>query len=347
VAEHVLTLKELNRATLARQLLLERKKIPVLAAIERLAGLQAQWPPAPYVGLWSRVAGFKREALEQAVLRGDVVKPTVMRGTLHLVTTRDYPIFWWALRDMPTWYDDAHLAHALEALEGARTLAEQEPLTHKEALAYLEREHGHADDLQRRRIFQALRRHAHLLHTPDSALWSGRPTGVFHPYPEPEPMEVLAARTELVRRYLTAFGPATRADIADWSGLRVADFAAALDALEPLRRVRDERGRELLDLPRAPLPPADTPAPVRFLPKWDNLLLGHADRTRVLPEELRRTVIAKNGDVTQTFLVDGMVAGSWAADKQGKVVLTPYAPLPRVARREVDDEAARLEAWLR
>ena len=99
---------------------------------------------------------------------------------------------------------------------------------------------------------------------------------------------MLAARDELVRRYLAAFGPATRADIADWSGLRVADFAAALDALEPLRRFRDERGRELLDLPRAPLPPADAPAPVRFLPKWDNPLLAHADRRRVLPEELRQ-----------------------------------------------------------
>ncbi len=347
MAERVLTLKELNRATLARQLLLERKKVPVLAAIERLAGLQAQWPPSPYVGLWSRIAGFTRDALERPILRGDVVKPTVMRGTLHLVTARDYPMFWWALRDMPTWYDDAHLAHALEALDGARTLAEKEPLAHKEALAWLEREHGHTDDLERRRIFPAVRRRAHLLHTPGSALWAGRPTAVFHPYPEPEPMEVLAARTGLVRRYLAAFGPSTRADIADWSGLRVADFAEALDALEPLRRARDENGRELLDLPRAPLPPADTPAPVRFLPKWDSTLLAHADRTRVLPEDLRKTVIAKNGDVTQTFLVDGLVAGSWVADKQGAIALTPFAPLPRVARREVDDEAARLEAWLR
>jgi hypothetical protein len=160
-------------------------------------------------------------------------------------------------------------------------------------------------------------------------------------------MDVLAARVELVRRYLGAFGPSTRADIADWSGLRVSDFAAALDALEPLRRFRDESGRELLDLPRAPLPPADTPAPVRFLPKWDNTLLAHKDRRRVLPEELRKAVIGKNGDVTQTFLVDGIVAGSWTSDKQGKVAITPFAPLPRTARRAVEAEAALLEAWLR
>jgi Winged helix DNA-binding domain len=347
VAERVLTLKELNRATLARQLLLERKKIGVLPAIERLAGMQAQWPPSPYVGLWSRVTGFKREALERAILRGDVVKPTVMRGTLHLVTSRDYPVFWAALRDMPTWYDETHLAHALEAVQGARRLAERAPLTHKEGLAYLEETHGHADELTRRRIFHAVRRHAHLLHAPESALWRGRPLGLFHPYPDPPELDVVAARTELVRRYLAAFGPSTRADIADWSGLRVTDFAPALEALEPLRRFRDENGRELLDVQRAPLPPADTPAPVRFLPKWDNTLLAHADRRRVLPEELRKAVIAKNGDVTQTFLVDGVVAGSWAADKQGKISLEPFAPLPRVARREVDEEATRLEAWLR
>jgi hypothetical protein len=338
-----LSLRELNRATLARQLLLDRKKVGVLAAIERVAGLQAQWPPSPYVGLWSRLAGFERESLERAVLRGDVVKPTVMRGTLHLVTARDYPIFWWALRDMPTWYDETHLEHALRLLEPVRKLA---PLTHKEGLAYLE-DAGHADEIERRRIFHALRRHAHLLHARESALWKGRPSAVFHPHPEPDELTVLAARKELVRRYLAAFGPATRADIAGWSGLRIADFTEALDALEPLRRFRDEKGRELLDLPRAPLPPADTPAPVRFLPKWDNTLLAHADRTRVLPEELRKAVIAKNGDVTQTFLVDGLVAGSWTNDKKGKISLTPFAPLPRAARRAVEEEAARLEAWLR
>jgi hypothetical protein len=341
-----MTLRELNRATLARQLLLERKRIGVLPAIERVAGLQAQWPPSPYIGLWARVAGFTRPSLERAILRGEVLKPTVMRGTLHLVTARDYPMFWWALRDMPTWYSDAHLAHALKALTGARRLAKRAPLTHKQALDYLESV-GHDDDLERRRIFHAVRRHAHLLHAPASALWTTRPSAVFHPYPEPEPMEVLAARSELVRRYLGAFGPATRADLADWSGLRVADVAPAIEALEPLRRFRDEAGRELLDLPRAPLPPPGTPAPVRFLPKWDNTLLAHKDRRRVLPEELRKAVIGKNGDVTQTFLVDGIVAGSWSSTKEGKVAIMPFAPLPRVARRAVEDEAASLEAWLR
>jgi hypothetical protein len=345
MTERVLTLEELNRATLARQMLLARKKVPVLSAIERLAGMQAQWPPAPYVGLWSRVTGFRREALEQALLDGDVVKPTVMRGTLHLITTRDYPMFWTALRDMPTWYDNEDLAHARKALAGSRALAKTEPLTLNAALEHLEREHGHVD-MEARRIFHAVRRHAHLLHAPETALWSARPIAVYLPYRKPAKIDVVVARTELVRRYLAAFGPATRADISEWSGLRVSDFAPALEALEPLRRFRDENGRELLDLPRAPLPSPDTPAPVRFLPKWDNLLLAHADRTRVLPDEIREDVIQK-GNIAQTFLVDGMVAGTWAADKKKrKIDVTPLTPMSRARLREVKQEAARLATWL-
>ena len=340
-----LTLAELNRATLARQMLLERRRIGVVPAIERVAGLQAQWPPSPYVGLWSRVAGFKRESLEQAIRRGDVIKPMAMRATLHLISARDYPVFWAALSEMPTWFGDTHVAHARKAIPGVRRLAEAGTLTINDVLEHLEREHGHTG-IEARRIFHAVRRHAHLLHTGDTALWSARPLAVYSALPEPAPVEIIAARAELVRRYLAAFGPSSRADIADWSGLRVADFAPALELLEPLRRFHDETGRELLDVQRAPLPAGDTPAPVRFLPKWDNTLLAHADRRRVLPEELRKTVIGKNGDVTQTVLVDGIVAASWAADPKGKVTVTPFAPLPRTARRAVDDEAALLEAWL-
>ena len=128
--------------------------------------------------------------------------------------------------------------------------------------------------------------------------------------------------------------------------MRIGDFSPALEALEPLRRFRDEQGRELLDLPRAPLPSDDMPAPVRFLPKWDNLLLAHADRTRVLPEEYRKAVIGKTGDVRQTFLVDGLVAGLWRFER-GRVELEPFAPLPRVPQRELEHEAKRLADFLR
>jgi hypothetical protein len=344
--ERVLTLRELNRATLARQLLLQRKRLTAPAVIEHLAGMQAQWPPAPYVGIWSRATAFKRERLEQAVLDGDVVKASMMRNTLHLVTRRDYPMFWTALHDIPSWPDEAAIADGVRIAPLIRALALAEPLRTQEALAYLEREHGLVD-IHRNRVWHVARTRSHVMHAPQTALWSSRPQGLFAALDEPEAIEKLAAIASIVKRYLGAFGPASRADIATWSGMRVVDFGPALELLEPLRRFRDERGRELLDLPRAPLPSADVPAPVRLLPKWDNLLLSHADRTRVLPEEYRKQIVAKNGDVAQSFLVDGVVAGEWSADKSGKVTLELYAPLPRVARREVEDEAARLEAWLR
>jgi hypothetical protein len=337
-AVRTLSLRELNRATLARQLLLERKKLSPLAAIERVAGLQAQWPPSPYIGLWSRIDGFRRETLERAIVRGDVIKPTVMRGTLHLVTARDYPLYYAALRDMPTWFQPQHLEHARRILEEIRALA---PITQADAVAHV-RGLGH-EETDARRIVHAVRRHAHLLHTPDSALWRTNPKALYHSYPDPPELDGAEARAELVRRYLRAFGPATKADVSDWSGLAVRDFAHALDGLPTFR---NEEGRELFDVPRAPLPPADTPAPVRFLPKWDNTLLGHADRRRVITDELRRGVIAKNGDVAATVLVDGFVAATWRYDRSGKVDVTFVAAATRTQKAEVADEAARLSAWL-
>jgi hypothetical protein len=343
MAERVLTLRELNRATLARQLLLERRKLSPARAIEHLVGMQAQWPPAPYVGLWSRVEGFRREALERAVLRGEVLKPTVMRGTLHLITKRDYPLFWWALRDMPTWYQAQHLERALTLVDGVRRLA---PLTHAEGLAWLEQEHGHADDTDRRRIFHALRRRAHLLHAQESALYKVQARAVvFHAHDEPEEVDVIQARTALVRRYLAAFGPASKKDISRWCGLRVSDIVPALEALEPLRRFVNEDGKELLDVPRAPLPPAETTAPVRFLPKWDNVLLSFDDRRRMLPPEHKEAVFATNGDVGQTVLVDGRVAATWKA-QGGRVAVDYLEPVTRTQRAEVADEAERLAGWL-
>ena len=148
----------------------------------------------------------------------------------------------------------------------------------------------------------------------------------------------------MLRRYLAAFGPSSRRDIGAWSMMHVPEISRALERLE-LRRFRDESGRELLDVPRAPLPDPETPAPVRFLPKWDNVLLAWADRTRVLPEEYRKRVIKTNGDVAQTFLVDGLVAGMWSVEKD-RVVLEPLGRLSRSVRREVEDEAERLEAFV-
>ena len=339
-----LTLRELNRATLARQLLLERRRLPVARAVERLAGMQAQWPPSPYIGLWSRLDRFRRETLERAILRGDIVKATLMRSTLHLVARRDYAPYWTALHDIRTWADSAVLSDAQRAELGLEELVAAGPVTLKQVVAHLER-HG-LFDVHARRVWHAARVRLHVHHAPHTALWTNRPEAVYTRVDAHDELDRLAAVTHLVRAYLSAFGPATRADLADWSGLRVRDFDPALEALEPLQRFRNEDGKELLDLPRAPLPPAEMPAPVRFLPKWDSILLAHADRRRVLPEEYRKGVIVKNGDVAQTFLVDGLVAGTWHSEG-GHVRAEAFAPLPRVARREVADEAARLEAWLR
>jgi hypothetical protein len=182
---------------------------------------------------------------------------------------------------------------------------------------------------------------AHVLHHYESALWRPRSDSRFVPVEEPESHDPTEARAEVFRRYLAAFGPATRRDIVAWSMMHVPEIGRALDRLEPLLRFRDEEGRDLLDVPRAALPDPDTPAPVRFLPKWDNVLLAWVDRTRVLPEQYRKTVISMNGDVAQTFLVDGFVAGIWRAEN-GRVVSEPFSALPRSVRRELEGRSRTL-----
>jgi Winged helix DNA-binding domain len=336
----VLTLRELNRATLARQLLLERRRLAPTTVIERLVGMQAQWPPAPYVGIWTRTTSFRRETLERALAGGAVVKATVMRQTLHLVTQSDY----WLLRSAMSetnfpW--ESRLAKRLAPV--ARALADKGPVRTADAIVELA-EHD-LGGLDARRAWRYARAAAHLVHHHETGLWHARPEGRFVALDEPCEQVPVEARAEMLRRYLGAFGPATRRDIVAWSMMHVPEITAGLELLEPLRRFRDEHGRELLDVQGAPLPSADTPAPVRFLPKWDNVLLAFHDRSRILPEEIRKRVIRANGDVAQTLLVDGFVAGTWRAEA-GRVAVEPFAPLPRGVRREVAEEAARLEAFL-
>jgi len=341
VPERVLTLRELNRATLARQLLLQRKRLSPAQVIERLVGMQAQWPPAPYVGIWTRVTSFRRESLARLLANRAVVKSTVMRQTLHLVTRRDYALMRAALSET-NFPDQTELATRLVAT--VRAFAAKGPVTTRELLDHIEREHG-LTGFEALQGWRGARVRAHVVHHHETALWNARPQGLFITLEEPEQHDPTEARAQILRRYLAAFGPATRRDIGAWSMMHVPEIVRALERLEPLRRFRDEHGRELLDVPRAPLPDPDTSAPVRFLPRYDNVLLSFADRTRVLPEEYRRIVITNNGGVGQTFLVDGFVAGLWEVEK-GRVVLEPLRRLSRSAQREVKDEAARLEAFL-
>jgi DNA glycosylase AlkZ-like len=341
LTERVLTLRELNRAVLARHLLLERKRLSPVAVIERLVGMQAQWPPAPYVGIWTRTTGFKRETLERELAKGTVVKATVMRQTLHLVTPRDYGLIRSAMSEANYPWE---MAIAKRLAPAVRKLASGGPVVSADAIAHLERNHE-ISGISARRAWQAARMRAHLVHHHETALWRARPEGRFVALDEPEPHVPLMARAEMIRRYLAAFGPASLRDISRWSMIHVPKLKASLAELEPLRRFRDEQGRELYDVPRAPLPDPDVPAPVRFLPKWDNLLLAWADRTRILPEDYRKRVIRMNGDVAQTFLVDGFVAGTWEVEG-GRVVVSPFAKLSRSAQRELKEEAEPLEAFL-
>lgn len=342
-----LSLRELNRATLARQLLLRRQRLPVTRAIERIAGLQAQENPAPYVGLWSRLSDFDPRVLDRALARGRVVKATLMRATLHLVTRDDFEHFVAALDSGGLARIGAQTSALVEpVLQPLRAFA-VEPRSRRELADLVEQQHG----LDMRigvgagYVWEALRIRGRIVHTADSARWAAPSRMRWIALDAVDAIDVADARRHLVRRYLGAFGPATRADISQWSGIRVRDLEPALVALEPLRRFADERGRELLDLPRAPLPPPDEPAPARLLPRFDNLVLSHDDRRRVLPEEYRAPVI-QGGDVAASFLVDGLVAGTWSLEK-GRVRLRPFAPLPRGSRRELEEEAAMLEAFVR
>ena len=350
-----LTLHELNRATLARQLLLRRHRLSVARATERVGGIQAQWPPSPYIGLWSRIEGFRPELLVRAVGRPDVVKATLMRTTLHLVSARDYLAYAGIYRERRIAELERQLAALGEeadfAQDGKRVAAyaAERPSTRPELLALLGRPRLRLEDRRPWLAWYGLAAHAGLVAGPSSSTWRAHTAGgTYVParaWLGAEAASGPEAASHLVQRYLAAFGPASRPDIAQWTGLPLAVLDEGLARIR-LRRFRDELGRDLHDLPRAPLPPRDTPAPPRFLPRWDSLLLAHDVRTRVLPEEHRQAVIARNGDVPETFLVDGFVAGRWSF-AEGRVELEPFAPLPREARRAVEDEARNLASFLR
>jgi hypothetical protein len=343
-----LTLRELNRATLARQLLLERVRLDVPTAIHRLGALQGQRPRAPYVALAARLEGFEREDLSRALHDRTVVRATLMRETLHLVTAADYPHDAVAMAPYFRTLRPNHLPDGVDmkrvvelAGHAAEALAEPlEATALRPILANLEREM--ADD----RVWRRVRTNAPILHVPGdephafgqrnrfvaAAAWLGKL--------EAEEGDGLV---RLVRRYLAAFGPASRADIGAFTGLAVASIAPALESLEPeLERLTDERGRELYDLCGAPRPPEDTPAPLRLLGEWDNVLLGHADRTRMFDDETRGRVIRKNGDVLPTILLDGVVAGTWWWRRKQDVATleaTPFVKLAKAARTELEAEA--------
>jgi hypothetical protein len=335
----VVTRRELNRALLARQLLLERRRLRLPRAVEQVGCLQTQYAPSGYVGLWSRVVGFERDALTRALERRSLVQATLMRNTIHVVSRADY----WPLV----------IAVRGERMAWSRTVQRSDERVVRGAAERLRR--FLADGPRRQKEIAdaglwvpGVGIWLDLVRVPPSGTWERRRADLFGLAedwvgPEPELGEA-EAREHLVRRYLGAFGPAPRRDIADWAGMTVGALAVALERV-PLRRFRDEECRELLDLPRAPLPPSDSPAPPRFLPTWDATLLVHARRTGILAEQHRKRIFhVRNPQSERTFRVDGKVAGAWRYDG-GRITLEPFGRLTRAARAELGEEAERLAAF--
>jgi hypothetical protein len=340
-----LNLRELNRATLARQALLERAPgaSPVVM-IERLAGLQAQEPKPPFIGLWSRIEGFEADDLREALRSGDVVRATLMRATLHLFSARDYTAFRTALQPaldgsmqgvLKARKADVDIDKTLAAAR--RLLAGGKKLTFDDIRDALSEQFPDADH---RALGYVARTGLPLAMVPTDDPWGFARDSQFSLVSK---VDQQAATEELVRRYLAAFGPASPIDMQIWSGLKgLKDSFAAIEAeLE----VVDGPNGKLYDLPDAPRPDADTPAPVRFLPAFDNMLLGHKDRTRVIDDEHRPKVVTKNLRIHPTFLVDGFVAGMWqvkATKKKATLTLEPFVKLTKNVQKELADEGEAL-----
>lgn len=345
-----LTTRALNRATLARHLLLERHAMSADEAIERLAGMQAQEPGPPYTGLWSRLEGFEAGDLAELIESRKVVRATSMRSTVHLHTAKDLL----ALRST--------IAPAIEAAtlsvvrvrraevdmeavveEGEKLFAKGEALTAKQLRDALEKGHK-GEDI--RALAMVVRTHLAMVRVPNGGRWGFTPSAPFTPLETwlGKPAAKRANQPKLVERYLGAFGPASVADAEQWLG--AGGLAPAFEKLD-LKRFEDEQGRELFDLPDAPRPAEDTPAPVRFLPEFDSLMLAHKDRTRVISDEHRKQLTTKNLRVRATVLVDGRVAAFWKVEKKTGTTTVVVEPLVRLTKADRAETKAEGEALAR
>ena len=356
--------RALNRATLARQLLLEPASgLDPTTALEQIGGVQAQEPASPFLALWTRLADFDPAALRVAFERRDAVKATLMRITLHAVSAADYRALLPAL--LPMFRATGALRRGTPRPEGVGELAAAAaefavtPRRSFELRDFLAGRTGSGSLATP--VWWWVRRELPLVHVPEEVGWSftRRPliTTASAWFDDASlldggEMEIERARQHVVRRYLGAFGPASTADLSAWTGVSASDFRAAITALDEegsLVRFRNEAGRELLDLQGAPRPAEDVAAPPRLLPMWDEVLLGFRDRTRIISDEDRARVVGRNGDVLPTFLVDGRVGGFWWAEPDSagtRVVLEPFRRLAATDRRALESEAVRLARFV-
>ena len=350
----LLTTRALNRALLARQMLLARETLTALEAIERLVAMQAQVARPPFVGLWTRLSDFERAELADVLHARTVVRVTALRGTLHMMTTADYVALRGALQPMLTRGTLAILRGRatsldIEALTAeARKFFGKSPATFDALRHHLEVKFPKQDE---RAMAYAIRTHLPLVQVPTDAPWAFPASADFAVADGWLSRKVPTTATSaeaLVLRYLAAFGPATPTDAQAWSGM--AGLRETFEALRPqLVTFRDTRKRELFDLPNAPRPEADAPAPVRFVPDFDNIVLSHDDRTRIVADEHRPRVTLKNLQVRATFLVDGMVAGTWKSERKRKtavLVVEPFGAVVKRTRAALEEEGERLLAFL-
>ena len=343
----------LNRATLERQLLLEREKLDVSEAVRRVVGLQAQEPVSPYLALWNRIEGFDPADLESAFEERHIVKAPLLRITLHAVAREDYPTFHQAmlstlraarLNDRRFRASGLSIEEADALVPGLVEFARQ-PRTAEEIQRELDRLHGNP---LHERVWWALKTYAPLTRAPTGGPWSFGRDLVFEAAPDDPRPERLAAIRALFTRYLAGFGPASVEDFAHFVLHRRATVREALEEGDDDEFVIREGpdGRPLYDLAEASLPDPETPSPVRLLGMWDNVLLAYVDRSRVIPDEYRPLVTRRNGDVLPALLVDGHVAGVWRPVEEG-IEVTAFHSLDRDVWDQIEAEAQSVAAWLR
>jgi hypothetical protein len=342
----VLSQRGLNRATLARQHLLERAPAPAIDMIEHLGGMQSQAPLAPYVGLWTRLQDFTPDELSALTEERQVVRLHLMRNTVHLVSARDC-LDWRALfYPLHAAKFSAQFRRGMAGVDRdtlltqAKRLLEEQPRTRGELANLLAERWPEADPGA---LAYAATHHIALCQVPPRGIWGKNGPAAWAPVESWLSAPLRPASVDaLVLRYLGAFGPATVADIQVWSGLsRLREVAERL----PLRTFHGQAGQALHDLPDAPRPAEDIPAPPKFLPEYDNLLLSHADRTRIIPGSRPVPLPPGNGATVGTFLIDGMWQGTWQV-RNHTLRIQPFTKLCRADRDALLTEAAQLCAFV-
>lgn len=346
-----LTARALNRALLDRQFLLQRTDRSVLEVIGRLVAMQAQEPNWPYVGLWSRIHRFEHAELTGLLHDRSVVRSGLLRSTQHIAAADDFRRLRPVLQPVldrtaasPYFRANSHglspedlIADGLALLDG--------PLPRRDLAARLAIRHPGSNG---RILAGELELRNPLIHDPDTAAWGSWGTRssitVTRFATETDGSADTTRLKELIRRYLAAFGPATAADVQAWSGITRMSSTVA-DMSDELRHHTGPDGQRLVDLPDAELPDPDVPAPVRFLPAFDDILLGHADRTRIIRDEDRPRVMPGRAQVKPTFLIDGTVHGTWSFES-GEIRLDPLRPLSGAEQAAAEEEAHRMLTFI-